>query len=62
MEGLLGAGGFRARPILPAAAVVPATRAELISVPERDSIMGTPVLGLVGPPPLAVPQSSIPAG
>ena len=27
MEGLLGAGGFRARPILPAAVVVPATRA-----------------------------------
>jgi len=44
MEGLLGAGGFRARPILPAAAVVPATRAELISVPGRDSIMGTLVL------------------
>jgi len=26
MEGLLGAGGFWARPILPVAAVVPATR------------------------------------
>jgi len=33
MEGLLDAGGFRAQPILPAAAVVPATRTELISVP-----------------------------
>jgi len=49
MEGLLGAGGFWARPILPAAAVVPATRAELISVPGRDLIMGT----LVCQPPAA---------
>jgi len=48
MEGLLGAGGFWARPILPAAAVVPATRAELILVPGRDSIMGTLVLSSTG--------------
>jgi len=48
MEELLGAGGFRARPIRSAAAVVPATRAELISVPGRDSIMGTLVLSRTG--------------
>jgi len=48
MEGLLGAGGFRARPILPAAAVVPATRAELIAVPGRDLIMETLVLSGTG--------------